>query len=64
MKEIDKYLEAKQNLIDVSPSGKDYAACSFMDISVRSDRLDAAKHKLITALGKQAFSELALKGKL
>lgn len=49
--EYSEYLQAKQDYKDVVKGGKDYACCSFMDISVRSDRLDSKKKKLINELG-------------
>lgn len=58
LKEMQKYKKALQDLKDVSKGGKDYAACSFMDISVRIDRLKAAKKELTKALGKKVFKEI------
>jgi len=58
LEEFKKYKSAQQDLKDVSKGGKDWAACSFMDISVRIDRLEAAKVKLILALGEREFDKI------
>ena len=49
--EYYKYIQAKKDLKDVSVGGKDYPYCSFMDISVRDDRLEARKKELINFIG-------------
>lgn len=56
--EYRKYLSAKQDFADVCKSGKDYSACSFMDISIRSDRYDESKNKLIKTLGNLVLERL------
>ena len=53
----NKYLQAKQDLKNVSKGGKDYACCSFMDISVRSERLNIAKQNYINYLGVEALNK-------
>ena len=50
--EVQDYLEKLQDFKDVCKGGKDYYACSFMDISCRNDRMLEAKKKAIKALGK------------
>lgn len=52
------YDKAEQNYANVTRGGKDYYACSFMDIQVRSDRLEVAKQDLIQALGEEALKKL------
>lgn len=54
----NKYQEAKQNYADVTRGGKNYHCCSFMDISIRSDRLDKAKERLIYVLGKAELKKI------
>ena len=56
--EYRKYLSAKQDFADVCKGGKDFYACSFMDISIRSDRYDESKNKLIKTLGKIVLENL------
>ena len=58
IEEVKKYFEAKQNLDDVSKGGKNYHSCSFMDISIRMDRLEEAKKKAIEALGSIKLKEI------
>ena len=58
MKEVEYYYKAQQNLANVSKGGKDYASCSFMDISIRIDRLKEAKDKAIYALGEIELKRL------
>ena len=50
--EVEDYLNKLQDYKDVCKGGKDYYSCSFMDISVRSDRMEDAKKEAIFALGK------------
>ena len=63
MTEIEKYFNAIEDLKDVSKGGKDYAACSFMDISVRLDRLKVAETDVINALGKSELQKIVDKRK-
>ena len=56
--EYKKYLGAKQDFADVCKGGKDFYACSFMDISIRSDRFDEAKNKLVKTLGNLVLERL------
>ena len=56
--EYRKYLSAKHDFADVCKGGKDYSACSFMDISIRSDRFDEAKNELVKTLGKIVLENL------
>ena len=58
LQEYKKYIKAKQDFADVCKSGKDFYSCSIMDISIRSDRFDKAKNKLIKALGEIARDKL------
>lgn len=55
---IDNYKQAEQDYKDVTKGGKDSYTCSFMDISIRSDRLDKAKQELIQILGEEQFEIL------
>lgn len=50
--EVQNYLEKLQDFKDACKGGKDHYACSFMDISIRDDRMLEAKKKAIKALGK------------
>ena len=50
--EVQDFLNKLQDFKDVCKDGKDYYACSFMDISIRSDRMEESKKKAIEALGK------------
>ena len=52
IQEVQDYLNKLQDFKDVCKGGKDYSACSFMDISVRSDRMEESKKKAIEMLGK------------
>ena len=61
LKWIAEYSEAVQNLADVSRGGKDYVRCSWMDISVRTDREKEARTKLVKQLGELAFAQLNIK---
>jgi hypothetical protein len=54
MKELDDYNYAKHDLERVKKNG----LASFMDISVRIDRLKEAEQKLIYALGRIEFDKL------
>ena len=56
--EVEKYFNAVEDLKAVSKGGKDYAACSFMDISVRLDRLKVAETNAIKALGKSKLQKI------
>ena len=49
--EYSKYMQTKEDLKDVSPGGKYYHSCSFMDISIRDDRFEARKKELIECIG-------------
>lgn len=49
--EVQDYLNKLQDYKDVCKGGKDYYSCSFMDISIRDDRMEEAKKKAIEALG-------------
>ena len=55
---LAKYNQAKQDLADVSKGGKNYACCSFMDISVRLERLQEAKSELIQELGTKELEKI------
>ena len=56
--EYKKYLGAKQDFADVCKGGKDFYACSFMGISIRSDRFDEAKNRLVKTIGKIILEKL------
>ena len=56
--EYSKYIQAKKDLKDVLKGGKDYHSCSFMDISIRDDRFEARKKKLIKYIGKLVLDEI------
>ena len=56
--EYSSYIQAKQDLKDVSKGGKHYYECSFMDISVRMDRLEDRKKELITYIGNLILSKI------
>lgn len=60
----EKYKKAKQDYADVCKGGKDHYACSLMDISIRSDRLDTVKKELIIKLGTEVLTKLEEEGKL
>ena len=64
MTKEEKYKLAKQDFANVCKGGKDYAACSFMDISIRSDRFEEAKKQLIEELGKAELKRLEEEGQL
>ena len=55
---LEKYKQAKQDFADVCKGGKHYSSCSFMDISIRNDRLEEAKKQLIKELGKAELKRL------
>jgi alkylhydroperoxidase/carboxymuconolactone decarboxylase family protein YurZ len=48
----------KKDLKDVLKGGKDYPYCSFMDISVRDDRLEARKKELINFIGAFVLNKI------
>lgn len=52
------YLKAVEDLKRVSKGGKDYATCSFMDISIKLELKETAKKKAIIALGEIAFDKI------
>lgn len=52
IQEVQDYLNKLQDFKDVCKGGKDYSACSFMDISARSDRMEESKKKAIEMLGE------------
>jgi hypothetical protein len=52
IEEVQNYLDKLQDFKDVSKGGKYFYDCSFMDISIRSDRMEESKKKAIEALGK------------
>jgi hypothetical protein len=54
MKELDDYNYAKHDLECIKKNG----LASFMDVSVRIDRLEDTKQKLIYALGRIEFDKL------
>ena len=56
--EYSKYIQAKEDLKDVSPGGKDYPYCSFMDISIRDDRFEARKKELIKCIGTFVLNKI------
>ena len=56
--EYSKYIQAKKDLKDVLKGGKDYHSCSFMDISVRDDRFEARKKKLIKYIGTFVLNKI------
>ena len=56
--EYSRYIQAKEDLKDVSVGGKDYPYCSFMDISVRDDRLKARKKELIECIGTFVLNKI------
>ena len=60
MTEKEKYLIAKQNLADVKKGGKDHINCSFMDISIRTDKFNEAKNNFIKYLGKKQLKKLGV----
>ena len=62
MTAIENYKQAKQDFADVCKGGKHYSSCSFMDISIRDDRLKEAKKHLIKELGKAGLKRLEEEG--
>lgn len=58
LQEYKKYIKAKQDFADVCKGGKDFYSCSIMDFSIRLDRFDKAKNKLIKALVEIARDKL------
>jgi len=58
MKEYDDFKLAAQRYKEVTPGGKLYNSCSFMDISVRATQLERAKEAYITALGTLEYNKL------
>lgn len=62
MTALEKYKQAKQDFADVCKGGKDYSSCSFMDITIRDDRLKEAKKQFIKELGKAELKRLEEEG--
>ena len=62
--EYSKYIQAKEDLKDVSKGGKHYPYCSFMDISIRDDRFEARKKDLIECIGTFVFNQIEENGKI
>ena len=56
--EYYKYIQAKEDLKDVLKGGKYHYSCSFMDISVRDDRLEARKKELIEYIGAFVLNKI------
>ena len=56
--EYSKYIQAKKDLKDVLKGGKDYHSCSFMDISIRDDRLETRKKELIKYIGAFVLNKI------
>ena len=52
LQEVTDYLDKLQDYKDVYKSGKDYYSGSLIDIGIRFNRMEEAKHKAIEALGK------------
>ena len=57
MSKKEEYIAAKRNLQNVSRGGKDHHSCSFMDISVRIDRVQEAKKEYAMELGMKIIEE-------
>lgn len=56
--EFERYHKAKQDLADVTRGGKDWSSCSFIDITIRRDRLNLERHKLKKELGEKVLQQL------
>ena len=56
--EYSRYIQAKEDLEDVAPGGKNYPYCSFMDILARDDRFEARKKELIKYIGTFVLNKI------